>query len=262
MSSESFPQSNVGMDGKPEKKNNDFKQFLVQQFSLPKEQWSKEFKNYVEKKYKEAHPNESPDLSLEQEREETFKRYLEVLNISEENLKGKKILDIGCGEEAEFVKRCLNENITQEIYGLDMLEIDTSGVQDDYKKNLLKGDVAEKLPVNELDYVLSVGVPLAPISEKEMSHSRLEETIENSIEALNKNGEARFYPIPKASPYSSEMPGFEFQRKNWLEAMEKVSKNKEIEWGLEPIDIGVSGFPDNKDVWLNEVLIIKKQGEK
>ena len=42
-----------------------------------------------------------------------------------------------------------------------------------------------------------------------------------------------------------------------MEILKELSVKEKVEWELNPIDIKVAG--KNKDVWLEEVLIIKKK---
>ena len=90
-----------------------FKKFLTEQISLPSEEWSEDFKKYVDEKYEKG-KREILDRSPEKQRKHDFERYLKGLDLNIEDLKDKKILDLGCGEEGSFVKECLNKKITKE----------------------------------------------------------------------------------------------------------------------------------------------------
>ncbi len=226
--------------------------FLVKQISLPSEKWNDRFKEYIREKLEEKkkREKESEELSPEEAEELDFKRYLRALNIDFEKLKGKKILDLGCGEGG-FVKKCVDKGI-KEVYGLDK-KVNPESFEKRYKNHFLKGDFEKELPIRDFDYIFSVGAVFAPVEKSEKRNPP--KTLLFALEALKKNGEIRIYPICKAPP-KSNLKGIEYSRKRWEEILKDLSKNKEINYVLQPIDIAVSG--KKPDVWLEEVLIIKK----
>lgn len=228
----------------------EFREFLNEQISLPKEKWDEEFKVYIEKKYCELQ-KEIPERTIEEEQDITFKRYLKSLDINEKDLKDKRILDLGCGE-GEFVKECLDRNISKEIYGLD-LQINPENFEEKYRKHLLKGDFQKELPIKDLDFIFFLGVVDAQFNESDMRNPK--RAIDLALKALKESGEIRIFPLRKTYP-NSNLKGVEFSEKKWKELLEKLVVKKDIKYKICPIDINVAG--KNKDVWLEQVLIIKK----
>ncbi len=224
----------------------EFREFFSEQILLPKEEWSDEFKEYVKRKYDELN-SESHEYKKEQE--VTFKRYLKGFDLSAEDLKDKKVLDIGCGENGEFVKECIDRDITSDIYGLDR-EIDPkkiTGHSSHFRKGLMQKDIS----IKNTDYTLSAGA-MSLFSEKE----EIKQVLSKAIDTLNKTGELRIWPLQKVSQ-ESDLVGIKKSRQNWIEVLENLSLEIGIEYKFRPIDIVVSG--KDKDVWLEEVLIIKKK---
>jgi len=237
--------------GKDETKNREeFRKFLNEQISLPQEKWDEKFKLYAQKKYQELQ-EEVPERTMEEEQNINFERYLKSFDISKEDLKNKRILDLGCGE-GEFVKECLDENISKEVYGLD-LQINPEDFEGRYRKYFLKGNFQKELPIENLDLIISLGAVKAPFHELDMNNPKT--TIDLALKALKENGEIRIFPLRKTHP-NNDLKGVEFSEKKWKETLKELVAENNIEYKICPIDIKVAG--KNKDVWLEEVLIIKK----
>lgn len=103
---------------------------------------------------------EKINSSQEKIKEEvTFGRYLRDLDLSEELLKGKDILDIASGSEPEFVDYCLRRGLAKSIYGLDYRSYNRLG--GDFfenapaKRHFIEGD-AENLPIAPQSFDLIV----------------------------------------------------------------------------------------------------------
>lgn len=238
---------------KQEKQSEKFREFLAEQISLPEREWSEEFKNYVKKKYKEQ-TAEYPERSSEEERRLIFERYLKGLGLNPEDLKGKRILDLGCGEEGEFVKDCLDRELA-EVYGLD-LNIKPETIEEKYRNHFFEGSFEEEFPLKNLDLVVSVGAVEAPSNEDELDKIDPRKTLNSALKSIKENGEIRIYAIRKAPP-ESELKGVEFSRKKWLEILDDLSSQGLVGYELRPIDIKAGG--KKPDVWLEEVLILKKK---
>src|SRR3989344_6916680 len=165
-------------------------QFLEGQFRLSKEQWDEQFRVLVQQKseenqqmIKEAEeslgkefeesPQETSPKSPEALRQETFERYVRGLGLSEEDLKGKRILDLGC-HEGEFVEQLIKENITPEAYGLEANE--EVAIKEDLEDHILRGNFAKELPKENLDYVVSLGAVSNYISEGKEGAQVIEDT--------------------------------------------------------------------------------------
>ncbi|MCX6738268.1 MAG: class I SAM-dependent methyltransferase [Candidatus Parcubacteria bacterium] len=228
-----------------------FRQFIKEQISLPEEKWNEDFKNYIQKKYRELEA-EILEISPEQELEKNFQRYLESLDIKKEDLMSKRILDLGCGE-GEFVKYCLGEGISREVYGLDV-SIKPEEINPGYRQFFLKGDFEKGIPLKNFDYIFSVGSVEAPYSED--IDRDLRKTLILALSSLNHDGEIRIFPIRKAPPVSG-LAGIDFSYKKWTELLNDLKTKNWIDYELKPIDIRAAG--NKPDVWLEQVLIINKK---
>ncbi len=233
-----------------EKKTSEFREFLSEQVLLPKKEWGNEFKRYVEEKAAGS-KLENYKSTKEEEQELTFKRYLKGLDLDMEKLRNKKILDIGCGEDGEFVKECIDSGITNTIHGFDM-RIEPEKLTK-YSEHFQKGLMQEDIPIKNMDYVLSAGA-MSLVREKK----GIKQVLLKVIDTLNETGELRIWPLGKASQ-ESDLEGIKEARENWVEVLNNLSSEIGIEYEFKPIDIVVSG--KNEDVWLEEVLIIRKKNQ-
>ena len=233
------------------KKSPEFRGWLENQAMSSFEEWDVRFNEYVDKKYAESQEQEGEESDLEKIRENIWERYLDGLDLREEDLKDKRVLDLGC-DTGDFVISCLDKNVTKNAYGLDM-ELRGETLEEKYQENFFQGNFKDELPVKNLDYILSVGA-FSLYMNKESAKS-IKETIKNSNTVLNEGGEIKIYPMPKV-PEHSNLEGVKESREVILEVLENLKKELLIEWEFTPIDVRVSG--KNKDVWLEEVLIIKK----
>ena len=236
------PEINPKQEGKEkkEKEEEKFREFLAQQISRPEGEWSEEFRNYIKKKDREKTDCEKTaeilERSIEEEQQLTFERYLKGLDLREEDLRRKRILDLGCGK-GEFVKECLERKLTSKAYGLD-LKVEPSD-------HFIQGNFEDKasfskIPQEEFDYIVSFGAIEAPASEEEEGVFNPRATLKNALGVLKENGEIRIYPIRRAPPESG-LKGIEFARKKWMETLETLFKEENIKYELKPIDIGVDG---------------------
>jgi SAM-dependent methyltransferase len=199
---------------------------------------------------------ESPKFEMKSEaeksREETLQRYLAGLDLSAEQLRDKRILDLGCGEEGEFVKKLIDEGITKEIYGLDSA-IKPEDVDENYRENILQGDFEAEFPVKDLDYVISVGAIDPSIEEEDIRDPQ--KTILSALESLKDGGEIRIFPIRNAAS-DSGLEGIIESRKKWLEILDSLLSQGSIEYEIKPIQTKES--VNKTDKWIEEVLIIRK----
>ncbi len=244
----SFEKPSKLEEEKKEEEKKQFRQFLAEQIVLPSDKWTEGFEEYVEEKNREEKEREEKELSPEEKRRLDFERYLKGLDLKLQDLEGKRVLDLGCGE-GNFVRQCLEEDISKEVYGLD-LNID----QDEYQEHFFEGDFEEELPVDNLDYVVSFGAIEALSNEEDKSDPK--KPLLQAIQALKVGGEIRIFPVRKAPP-ESDLKGIDFSREKWMEILEDLSSENEISYELKPVDIRVSG--KKPDVWLEEVLIIRKK---
>ena len=231
----------------------ELRRFLAEQISLPREKWDKRFKDYIETKWQEEVKKTGgiPKPFPHEAREKDLKRYLEKLDLTIEELEGKRILDLGCGD-GNFVKECLDKKITEDIFGFDW-RIEPEAVPSDYRGHLIRANFEEEFPMKTFDLIVSFAGVEAPSYLGEEKNPK--KTMLFALSALKENGEIRIFPVRKASPESGLL-GVEYSRKKWQEVLEELEKEKGVKWELKPVDIKVAGV--NKDVWLEELLIIKK----
>lgn len=247
--------------------------FLQEQFSLPKEQWDEQFRALVQEKSeanqraiqeteqvieKGEHevPTEASTESSEVIRQQTFERYKKGLGLNEEDLKEKRILDLGSGQ-GDFVEQLIQEGITQKAYGLDA-NPENFPAEKGVSSHLFQGDFQKELPIKNLDYVVSLGA----VSSSFFAGNEdvdVDSIIKNSFDALNEGGEIRIYPIQEAGK-DSELIGLKESHKKWVELLSKTAETEGVQCTLEPRDIKVVG--KNNDVILESVLIVKKLSEK
>ena len=262
MDSENFSlnKSNNLIESSVETRNRSFKNFLLEQISLPKDKWSDEFKEYVEEKRREAKElenDESPDLSPEENQIKVFNDYLKDLCVEDdlEYFKDKEVIDLGYGE-GEFVLECLKRGEVKSIYGLD-LNIKKELSSGNFKDNFIEGDFTKELPFKNADRIISDG-GVSALTFNENGQGDFEKSLRNSLDILTENGEIRIAPIHKYSHSDIELVGLDSSIDKLSKILEKLSQENLIDFKFEPIDIQVSG-KDYKDIWLWETLIIKKK---
>lgn len=229
----------------------EFGQFLAKQIALPREKWNEKFRQYIEQKRGDS-SEEIPKYNPEEEQEWNFQRYLKSLDLKKDDLINRKILDLGCGE-GEFIKFCLGQGISTDVYGLD-IQLEKEEINIGFRKYFLKGNFEEELPIKELDYIISVSAVDAPHSEE--VEKDLRKILVLALMAIKHNGEIRIFPIRKPG-IGSGLRAIEFSYKKWMEILEQLSAKSLINYELKPIDIRVAG--NKPDVWLEQVLIIKKK---
>mgnify|MGYP001156268693 CR=1 FL=1 len=231
----------------------ELRKFLAEQISLPRGKWDKRFQEYIERKWKEQIRvmREAPQPFPHELKEKDLKRYLEKLKLREENLKRKRILDLGCGE-GNFIKECMDKKISEDVFGIDY-RIEPEAVPSEYRGHLIRADFEEEFPIKGFDLIVSYAGVEAPSYEKEKKYPK--KTLLFVLNVLKENGEIRIFPIRKAPPQSGLL-GIEHSRRKWEEILKDLEEERGIKWQIEPIDIRVS--EKKKDVWLEELLIIKK----
>jgi SAM-dependent methyltransferase len=229
----------------------EFRRFLAEQILLPENKWDKRFKQYVQQKENDL-LQEIPKRNFEEEQEWDFQRYLKSLDLKKQDLINKKILDLGCGE-GEFVKYCLGHGISEDVYGLDV-QLEVEEINPGFRKYFLKGNFEEELPIKELDYIISVIAIDAPNSEE--IERDIRKILVLVLMAMKIDGEARIFPVRKTGAITG-LRTIEFSWKKWIEVLQDLANKKLINYEFKPIDIGVAG--NKPDVWLEQVLIIKKR---
>lgn len=255
----SFERPNFNNESSKSEQKSITPDFLQEQVRLPKDQWNEKFKQLIEERTRE---NQQVQERIEEEeiaespevlRERTFERYIEGLGFSEESLRGKKVLDLGSGE-GEFVKSLIEKDITPEAYGVDA-ELDETAIEDRFKKHLVRGNFEEDLPVQNVDYVVSVGTVSNGVwgGEEVMNIRRI---VEKSLASLKEDGEIRIYPIQEAAE-ATPLEGLRASQEKWKELLTEISEVQKVECKIEPRNIRVSG--KNNDVILESVLVIRRK---
>lgn len=235
------------------RKSVEFRKWLFEQVNLAPENWSPDFKQYSKIREKESGKKEKwTKPSLEEKRNKTFERYLGGLCLTEQDLKDKSILDIGC-ENGDFAIACLEKGITKKAYGLDT-QLEGDAVSSKYYSNFFSEDITHGSPVRNLDYAFSVGAISTYLDEEHKIDAEV--SIGEAIRAINENGEVRIWPVKKTLR-GIAMDRFKEEERVILEIMGKIEKESDIVWELKPTDIRV-GEAD-KDVWAEQVLIIKRK---
>ena len=239
--------------------------FLAEQFRLPSDQWSEDFRLMIEEKSREnqrviqeveqslegsARNDEQVPRSPEVLREETFLRYMNGLGFTESDLKDKRLMDLGCFE-GQFVESLRGKDISQEAYGLDA---QSQQFPKGSEGHFFQGNFQEELPVKNLDYIVSVGAVSSSFSDGG-SLGEVERMIDNYLISLNDGGEIRIFPIMEARG-DSDLEGAKKSWRNWNELALRISDSKKAECHFESRAIKVIG--KNNDVILDSVLIIKK----
>ncbi|MDF1497148.1 MAG: class I SAM-dependent methyltransferase [Patescibacteria group bacterium] len=148
-----------------------------------------------------------------------FKKYVEDLRLDPEKLCDQKIADIGCGENAEFVRAAL-ENGIENIVGVDIsFRNDLAG--DSKLKDHLINKGAEDVKLHNMDLI----VAYASIG----SHPDIDlpKTFDNLTSGLNPAGELRIYPISD----SETLKGIQRKRKEVENALQSLPEGEfEIEF--------------------------------
>jgi len=210
---------------------------LQEQARLPMDRWNEEFRQLIKEKIRENQQEENDEIEESPEvlRERTFKRYTEGLGLNENSLRDKKILDIG-SSKGEFVKSLIEKGISSEAYGIDT-EFDEAAIENKFKDYITKGNFEEDFPVQNVDYVVSVGAV-------------------KSLTSLKEDGEIRIYPIQEAAK-ATPLEGLEKSQQKWNELLTEISETQKVEYRVEPRNIKVTG--NSNDIILESVLIIRRK---
>ena len=116
-------------------------------------------------------------------------QYFERLNLTEEFLKDKKILDMGC-RDGEFIQYLLDNNITKKAYGLDIAD-GTTFEGDEYEivldnDKFLNQSFEDDIDLRDVELITFKSAFYPPMVEK--SFSIFKKLVENN---LTDDGEIR-----------------------------------------------------------------------
>ncbi|MBD3244778.1 MAG: methyltransferase domain-containing protein [Candidatus Moranbacteria bacterium] len=231
----------------------DFEGWLKEEILLPESDRSEKFKEYINEKDYELRSYQEKEHSYNENEKvkEIFGRYVQDLNLDLEQLRGKKILDLGCGG-GEFVVECIKRGITKDIYGFD-LELEGLALNEKYKHHFRTANFNDDFPFNNCDYIISYGAVFLDDKENWIK------ILNNALKSLKDEGEIRIFPIKKAGP-DSDLEGIKKEEEVTKRVLSGLENDWAMEWELKPIDIKVAGY--DKDVWLEQVLIVRKKGER
>lgn len=127
-------------------------------------------------------------LNFEESKKQYIERYQEKFDIDLDQLKDDLILEIGCGQEAEFVKYCL-ENGLEKVYGLDILPPDES-IKKELGGHYIVGDI-NNLPFEDesINHILMRAV-FNPNDE-----NNLIDKLPEILKKMKTGGELKVYPV-------------------------------------------------------------------
>ncbi len=255
---------------------------FAKEMEKPREEWSKEFKSFVDKKIREnklenqqdelieilegtadkrkedwsekekdAHRKRKEFVELQKEDEkETVDMYFDDLELTEGEISSKKIIDIGCGRNAELVEYAVEKLNSKNVYGLDRNF--ENAVLQKYPRNLYKGNYHESLSVDNSNLIIA----RASIDIKDLMK---ESFLENILNSLSEEGEFRVYPIFK-NHFESNYKEALAVEDELIKTLDKFSKQLNFDYELKTKEVSVYGkdeYPTSKSL-----LIIKKKENK
>lgn len=232
------------------KTSSTFKKWLIEEAGKKPEGWSSDFLAYIEMRYKRDASEDEP--SIEQIQEADFQRTLGILDLSIEDIRDKRILDAGC-HDGGFVISSLKKNLTQEVFGLDK-ELEGAARSAGYQGHFYTGDFTGKLPINDLDHVLSVGAISLNLNEE--ARVAFKQSLKSTIESIKQGGDVRVGPVYHTLN-GEYLAGVAKSERVLGEVLKELEEEDGIVWELKPTDISVTG--NDKDVLLMQALIIKRQ---
>lgn len=228
------------------------------------DKWSKETISYLKEISKEQEKEDRKSRKIwereknqkntadEEEKEtpeEVFKRYLKDLNLNVKSLKKKRILDLGCGKEADFVK-VLEKR--QDVNSKNLTGIDTE-VNCDLKANILKDDFIKNFPKNSFDLIIAFG-SISPLN-KEMED--IKKLIIKALNNLNRNGKIKIFPIHRS--IRNGLDDFK-ETKDILNEIENINvKTESKKIIVKGLNKDGSGKPlKEKQIWIETLITITK----
>lgn len=142
------------------------------------------------------------------------------LGLTDEYLKGKTVLDIGCGNEVTLIKGLLEEGKAKEVFGADrehVIKAARKQLPQKHSGNLFAVDLNDKstgIPKNEKNQKFEIVTLNAVLDHRVLSESRdrLETNISQVRKYMKDDGEAIIYPVKQESwkeflhGYNSEHP--------------------------------------------------------
>ncbi len=234
---------------------NRLRHFFQAQLLLPRSEWDSEFRGYIARMVAEKinPPDRYPEAPP---KEKELARYLDLLGLNRENLADARVLDCGCGDDFEFVRSCIDTGLTKNAFGID-LDINPKKIPPRYAGNLFHGDFFRPLPVENLDYIVSVGAATNVIALDSDEEFRLATLLllRNFSTSLRLSGEIRIFPLFSTHPGSGLMGAARSERR-WGRVLETLNEEGMCA-DLLPVDI-VVGKTSDEDVALQSTLILRR----
>ena len=248
--------------------------FLLEQIHLPQNEWSPEFRKLVEETRKETGEHTFRRLKLRAGREaeteqspeaewkDGFDWYEKQLGLSEKELRGKRVMDLGCGE-GDFIKHLISKGITRDAYGVD-IELDSA--EKEFEGHFFQQPSEEDLPVKDLDYIVASRSIWHDWKWTNGHIMDVEKVLDKSLSALKKGGEMRIYPIEESAVSNLDdeiSKKWEAdQQQKWDTLLSDMAKKYGVKWTTEPrnlfVNYEIETIPSPRHVVLQSVLIIQK----
>ncbi len=175
--------------------------------------------------------------------EDEYKKYQKGLGITFEDLKGKQVVDIGCGESALFVRSALEHGLNN-VTGVDMSFTQETLADEKLRSHLVQVKV-ENLPFRDVDLIVSyAAIATYPGIDRPRAFGSM-------ASAIKPGGEIRIYPIPK----SETLEGIQRNRESIMAALLGLSAD---DFDMQFIPVEEKTTPDQQ-TYTNERLIIRKK---
>lgn len=232
---------------------------LKRQIALPRSGWSSAFQEYIackieEKEKREKELRESTAEETDQEMmEKTYARYLKGFMFTEDDLRDKKIIDMGSGD-GEFIAALTEKKITEKAHGIDA-EPSGFSKNEKYKKHFTRSTFESGPVISDADFWVSYGAVSDGIwgGEEQID---MRKVLKNALHSVNEDGEVRIFPI-QVSGEDRILEGLKDSYKVWNEILPDIARTENVTWELKPVDINIVGREN--DVVLQEMLVLKKK---
>lgn len=226
-----------------DKKSTVFKDWIFRNASKLPQEWDKNFQQYVDMRFDIWKKR----VALKEKRtdEKIFDGYLRRMDIDEDDIKGKIILDLGC-KEGSFVRTCLDRDLTQEIYGVDR-KLQGEAASEKYSGHFFEGDFRTIMPVQYVDMIL-----FKASFDMFLNNSGVEETVDTlskPFDVLSPTGEIRIGPIIK------RLDGrYPHDQIKIYQVLKRLAQSRNIEYEFIPVEIRAWERTDSVDSHVERVV--------
>lgn len=232
------------------KKSPAFKDWLFRNASKSPQERDKNFQEYVDIRLADwKKRTEAMGGSSERTGREVFNGYLRRMDIDEDYIKGKRILDLGC-REGSFVCTCLDQSLTQDVYGMDVKLLGEAATEK-YSGHFFEGDFRSTIPVQQLDSIL-FKASLHMLLRDKNGVEQATTTLLKAIDALSPSGEIRIGPITERliGRYPDDQVAIH-------QMLEKLVQSRVIRYEFIPVDIGAWERKDAVDAQEERVVVFE-----